>query len=141
MQVVLVDEGSLLGASESVDIEIQLENNQPPIISDTPTSQTFIEEGGPIDLFAFTTTITDADNCFDHRLVQEIRVTLDNPVVTEDQLLVNGSVLPHFNITYSCDEQVDGMACYEEFLTVLQYNNTNREPGSFRIPRMFTIEV
>lgn len=140
LQVVAADE-SLVSQSQSVAIDIQLENDEPPLISDTPSTQIFLEEGGPIELFDFTVTLSDADNCFDHSLTQEIRVTLLNPVETEDVLLVNGSALSRFDVTFSCDEEEEGMACYEEFLLSLQYDNTNREPGSFTIPRRFTIEV
>lgn len=138
-QAVVADE-SLVSEPQSMDITIQLENDEPPIISDTPTTQIFLEEGGPIDLFDFVVTISDADNCFDHGLVEEIRVTFLNPVETEDQLLVNGSALSGFDTTFSCNEE-EGLACYEEFLLSLQYNNTNREPGTFATQRRFMIEV
>lgn len=139
LQVIVADE-SLVSESQSVIIAIQLENDEPPIISDTPNTQIFIEEGGPIDLFNFMVTISDADNCFDHGLVEEIRVTFLNPVEAEDELLVNGSALPRFDISFSCDEEEEP-ACYEDFLLSLQYNNTNREPGTFAIQRRFMIEV
>lgn len=140
LQVVVTDEG-LPSAQERLAIDIISENDEPPIISDTSSVQTFVEEGGPIDLFDFNVTISDADNCMDHMLIQEIRVTLENPVVTEDQLLVNDSALANFSISFSCDENLESMACYEDFLIGLQYNNTNREPGSFQTPRRFTAEV
>jgi hypothetical protein len=138
-QVVVSDE-SLLSEPQNVTINIRLENDEPPIISGTPNSQIYLEEGGPIDLFDFFVTISDGDNHFEYNLIQEIRVTLLNPVVTEDVLIVNGTALPYFNITFSCDEEEEE-GCYEEFLVGVQYNNTNREPGSFGIPRRFTAEV
>ena len=142
--MVVIDETlrdvTLSSELQNVTIDIQLENDEPPIISSNNTSQTFEEEGGPIELFDIFVTITDADNLFEHTLIQEIQVTLDNPIATEDMLLINGSAISGFNYTFSCDEEEEG-GCYEEFLMSLQYNNTNREPVSFRIPRRITVEV
>lgn len=138
---VMVSDADFRNVSNSVDITIVLENDEDPIISESSNNQTFIEEGGAIYLFDVMVTITDADNCFDHNLIEEIRVTLLNPVEAEDQLIVNGSVVSGFNYSFRCDQALQGMACYEDFLTNLEYNNTNIEPGSFDIPRRFMIEV
>lgn len=131
---------SFISVSESVNVTIQLMNDEAPVISDTPNSQVFFEEGGPIELFDTSVTITDADNRLEDYLIQEISVVLENPVVSEDQLIFNGSTLNGFSTTFYCDELLDE-TCYEELLLSLQYNNTNREPGSFRVLRNFVIEV
>lgn len=137
--MVVADE-TMVSEPQNVTVDIQLENDEPPVISNAPTTQTFLEEGGPIALFDMFVTIIDADNLFEHSLIQEIQVTLENPVVMEDLLLINGSVISGFNITFRCDEEEEG-GCYEEFLMSLQYNNTNREPGSFLVNRRITVEV
>lgn len=116
-------------------------NDEPPIITGTSSTRNFIEEGGPIELFDSTVTISDSDNLVEHSLIREIRVTLENPVVSEDLVIVNGSALANFSTTFVCDQNIEGMGCYEEFLRSLQYNNTNIEPGSFGIDRLFRIEV
>lgn len=156
-QVIAADE-TLSSEPSLVVVSIQLENDEPPIISNTPTSQTFVEEGGAISLFDPTVRIADADNCYDQILVEEVRVTLENPVEGEDQLLVNGSALSGYSTTFNCSsEQLDPLEemecyedatncsaifmCYEDFLLQLEYNNTNSEPGSFRMDRNFLVEV
>lgn len=139
LQVIVADD-RFVSISGSVNVTIQLMNDEPPQILDTPTSLVFTEEGGAIQLFNDSVTITDADNRLNDSLIQEISVMLENPVVSEDQLIVNGSTLPGFSTTYSCDELLNE-ACYEEFLQSLQYNNTNVEPGSFLLVRNFVVEV
>ena len=139
-QVTVTDE-SLDSTLVRTDIIIQIVNDEPPVISGTPSTLNFTEEGGPIYLFTSNVSVMDADNCEEHSLIQEVQVRLTNPVISEDQLIVNGSVLTHFNTSFSCNESTDGETCYEDFLQTLEYNNTNREPGSFRINRQFIIEV
>lgn len=124
-----------------VDVVIEPVNDESPIIADTSSTQVFIEQRGPIRLVDSSVTITDDDNCLNHTLIREVRVRLDNPLSSEDQFIVNGSVLPGYVDIFSCDQQVDGMNCYTDYLRTLEYNNTNTEPGSFRIPRIFIIEV
>ena len=155
-QVIVADE-SLSSEIDQVMVSIQLENDEAPIISNTSTSQTFVEEGGPISLFDRSVTIADADNCYEQTLAEELRVTLENPVEGEDVFLVNGSALSGYSVTFNCSSELDAlekMGCYEDstncsdvfmcfegFLLQLEYNNTNSEPGSFRMDRIFLVEV
>ena len=125
---------------EAVDVLITLIDDEPPIISNTSSTQNFTEEGGAISLFDPSVTVSDADNRMEDRITREVTVRLENPVVSEDQLIVNGSVVDGFYYAFSCD-QLWYPSCYEEFLTSLAYNNTNPEPGSFRVPRNFVIQV
>ncbi len=136
-----VADEDIVSSPERSDVTIQLVNDEPPVITNTSSRQVFVEEGGPVSLVDPSVDIVDADNCEEHSLIREVRVTLSNPVVSEDQLIVNGSLLPNFETSFSCNQEEDGARCYSDYLLSLEYNNTEEEPGSFRIPRSFTIEV
>ena len=115
------------------------EDDEPPLITNTTAVQFYREEGGPVSIVDPSVTIVDNDNCPDHTIVQEVLVTLENPVDGEDQFIVDG-VISNYSIAYSCDVEVNA-TCFEDFLRTIYYNNTNMEPESFTQNRTVTIEV
>ena len=127
---------------EQLDVVIQPVNDEPPIISNTSSYQFFVEQQGPIPLVNSTVELSDNDNCLNHTLIRDIRVTLLNPQPDgEDQLIADGRVLSNYEDIFSCDQEVNGTDCYVMYLLSLEYNNTNPEPGTFRTLRRFVIEV
>ena len=137
----MIDEGGNPSLSVESTVNIMLVDDEPPIISGTRNSQVFIEEGGAIHLVEPTVIIMDADNCKNHTLIERVEVQLVNPVEGEDQLIVDEETLSTFFANYTCNMLYDSMSCYEEWLQTLQYNNTNKEPRSFRTERRVRIEV
>ncbi len=139
MQVVVADKERISDV-EGLNITIQLEDDEPPIFSNSSRVQIFLEDGGPIDLFDPTLTISDADNREEDRVILEVLVTLSNPVEPEDQIVFNGSAISGSNISFT-DLDCSDEACFQNLLALLQYNNTNTEPGSFMLDRRFSVQV
>ena len=119
------ESGFLSSDAASTSITVLPVNDEPPIVSNTPSVVVYTEQAGAVYLLDASTAIVDADNCLDHTLPAEVRVTLVDPL-PEDRLLVNGSVAPGNNLSLSCEGETE---CFEEILTSLQYDNTNAEPN------------
>lgn len=134
----MTDDGRLTSNTVSIDLTIDSTNDEPPQIVNTPISQTYIEEAGPVNVLSVNAYIRDVDNCVNHTLIERLEVILQNPVEGEDQLISMEGVYSDFSIRYSCDMTVN-MSCYDDFLRSLQYNNTNIEPDFG--DRFITIEV
>ena len=134
----MTDDGELTSNKASIDLTIELTNDEPPEIVNTPTIQTYVEEAGPVNVLSGSVYVRDADNCVNHTLIVWLQVVLQNPVEGEDQLVSNEGVYSNFSISYSCDMTMN-MSCYDDFLRSLQYNNTNIEPDFD--DRLITIEV
>ncbi len=127
-----------------LDVVTEPVNDEAPAISGTSTNRVFVEQKGPVSLVDSTVVIIDLDNRVNHTLIANITVTLTNPQPDgEDQLIVNGTVVAGNQHSVSCDpsSESDSTSCYLMYLTSLAYNNSNPEPGTFRTPRIFVIEV
>ena len=126
-------------APVTTSVTIQPVNDEPPEITNTSSVMVFTEEGGPVSIVDGGVAIVDLDNCENHTIVVQLVVRLENPVDGEDQLIVGGEVYENYTATFSCDMEVDGSSCYEDYLRIIQYNNTNIEPDPQQ--RIISIEV
>ena len=128
-----MDEGGLHSDVALVSLTILLLDDEPPEITSTDFNQTYTEEDGPVDVIDESVTIVDSDNCVDHMVVARLRVELLGPL-EEDILIANGTRV-NSTLEYSCSES----GCYEAFLMLLQYDNSNLEPNTE--DREITIQV
>ena len=124
-------------AALHVTFTIEPLNDEPPEVRNTPLEQTYIEQGGPINIVSPVTTIVDQDNMPEHQLIRVLRVTLDNPVPGEDVLIAD-NVSDTSSLTFSCNMSAD-RSCYDNFLRGVEYNNTRDEPTF--TDRLVTVEV
>ena len=122
-------------------IRIQSVNDEPPLIRNTSSMIQFIEERGPVRIIDEGVAIVDSDNCPNHTTVMQLLVSLVNPVPQEDLLIIRGEVYENYTVAFSCDTEVDGSQCYEDFLRSIEYNNTNKEPDSYSQSRIISIQV
>ena len=130
-----------MSAPVYTSVTIQSINDEPPRITATPYQISFMEEGGPINIVNKSVRIVDMDNCPEHRTVAEVVVTLENPVEEVDQLIFAGELLDNYTMTFTCDTELNGSYCYEQFLRNITYNNTDEEPESYFQDRSIVIEV
>ena len=84
-------------------------------------------------------SISDSDNCPEHRAIARIEVRIIDPIIGEDVLVYNGSeVSLSFNQT--CENTSD-VECYMRFLVSLEYDNRADEPTYPPTHRMVAFEV
>ena len=126
-------------APVTTSVTTQPVNDEPPEITNTSSVIIFTEEGGSVSIIDGGVAIVDLDNCENHTTVVQLVVRLENPVDGEDQLIVGREVYENYTATFSCDMEVDGSNCYEDYLRTIEYNNTNIEPDPQR--RIISIEV
>ena len=123
-----------------ISATIQSVNDEPPLIMNTSSTTSFVEERGPIRIVDEGVKIIDFDNCPNHKTVQQLVVRLENPVQGEDVLIMGGEIHENYTIKYSCDTEQDAN-CYKDILRTIEYNNTNEEPESYSQERNISIEV
>lgn len=136
MKVIVADEG-LTSSALSINFTIMPTDDEPPIISQTATEQTYIENAGPVNVADQTAIIVDADNLAEHRDIQELRVRLVNPA-PGDELIDFAGAVSSSHLNYSCDVSQNA-TCYEMYLRSVQFNNLEDEPEIYN--RYITIEV
>lgn len=142
MQVIVADSVDMTRTSAPVlaSVRIQSVNDEPPLITNTSAVVQFHEEDGPVRIVDNSVSIVDRDNCENHTTVLKLIVRLENPVAREDVLIV-GEEVYNYTVTFSCDPEVEGRQCYEDFLRSIEYNNTNQEPESYAQNRIISIQV
>ena len=141
VQVTVADDVNMTRNSTPVftSLTIQSVNDEPPLIVNTSSTVSFVEEGGPVRIVNEGVTVVDYDNCPNHTTVQQLVVRLENPILGEDVLIMGGDII-NYTVTYSCDTE-DNANCYEDILRTIEYNNTDEEPESYSQERNISIEV
>lgn len=137
----MADDVNMIRISTPVftSVTIQSVNDEPPLIMNTSSTVSFVEEEGPIRIVNEGVMVVDYDNCPNHTTVQQLVVRLENPVLGEDVLIMGGDII-NYTVAYSCDTGQDAY-CYEDILRTIEYNNTNEEPESYSQERNISIEV